>query len=57
MADDTIRIKCPQCGKEYGVSPNAFDHANIVKIECYDGIILLVSMDKKTKTLSIKQVV
>jgi hypothetical protein len=55
VVEDTIKIKCPQCGKEYGISPNAFDHVDTVKIECYDGIILLVTMDKKTKTLTIKQ--
>ena len=55
MDDKIIRIKCPNCDKEYGVSPNAFDHADTVRIDCYDGFVMLVTMDKETKTLTIKQ--
>ncbi|MDR2596764.1 MAG: hypothetical protein LBC76_05515 [Treponema sp.] len=56
MTDETIiKIKCPHCDKEWVVSPNAFDLADTVEIQCYDGIILLISFDKKTKKLIIKQ--
>ena len=51
-----IKIKCPHCDKEWGVSLNTFDYVESVKIECYDGQ-LLVKLDKKTKTLIIEQVV
>jgi len=51
----TIKIKCPQCDKEFGISINVFDYAEIVKVECWDGVILTVSFDKKTKTLAILQ--
>jgi len=55
MAEETvIKIKCPHCEKEWGVSPNAFDFAETVEIQCFCGVIL-VSFDKKTKTLTIKQ--
>jgi hypothetical protein len=55
MDDGIIKIKCPLCDKEYGVSPNAFEQVDTVRIECYDNAILLVKMDKKTKTLTIRQ--
>jgi len=56
MSDDNlIIIKCPLCNKEFGISPNAFDQFDTVKIMCYDGGMILVSMDKETNTLVIKQ--
>ena len=55
MAEEmVIKIKCPHCEKEWGISPNVFDQVDTVKIVCYDGT-LLVKMDKQTKTLTIKQ--
>ena len=57
MAEETIiRIKCPNCDKEFGVSLNAFDHVKTVIIECYDGTRLDVSLDKPDKSLTIKQI-
>ena len=56
MADDTlIKVKCLHCDKEFGVSVNAFDHADKVKIECWDGCVLYISLDKETKILTIAQ--
>jgi len=56
MADEneTIKIKCPRCDKEYGISPNAFNLADNVKIECYCGTDFVVKFEKATKTLVIK---
>ena len=58
MADEneTIKIKCPRCDKEFGVSPNAFDYADTVKITCYDGTELSIKMDRPAKTLEIRAV-
>jgi len=50
-----IKVKCPLCEKEFGISPNAFDLVDTVKFTCWDGCVLFVTLDKKTKTLSIKQ--
>jgi len=47
-----IKIKCPFCDKEYGVSLNTFDVVDAVEIQCDDGT-LRVEMDKKTKKLII----
>jgi len=56
MSDENlIMIKCPLCNKEFGISPNAFDQVDTIEIECNNGGMLLISMDKETKTLTIKQ--